>query len=447
MRRFTIVCCAILVLTGAAPFGSAYACSVPVFRYALERWHPDPYEAVVFHRGFTSADSALLTRLQAAGGRQSPANLRVGTHDVRDTTGQHPWSRWGLQEGDSLPLVAVYAPRARRDAGPLWSAPLTAGAIEALTDSPIRREIARRILNGETAVFVYVSGGDRSRNRAVMDTLRGNLSELEKKLQLPEPVYDVSYFEPSKGVPLKIAFSTLVLSPREPTEQVLLRMLFGSLFDPDSLHEPTVYPIFGRGRALIQLRADQVTSRHLNEICRFLTGPCACTVKQANPGFDILLSTPWDTQLRRSPSDQSEPLPPLTGLSNFAQQDTSAPDTTPPPEPVPAPAKSDPSGPPPVSARASSSGSARAANTSTPSAAQADIAPATADVPSVSDSAAPSRDSAGLLCPLPLQAAAPDSVTPAESGVPFRTTLYALAGVVILAAVASIALSAARRKS
>src|SRR5512136_1886912 len=30
---------------------SALACSVPVFRYALERWPASPYEAVVFHRG------------------------------------------------------------------------------------------------------------------------------------------------------------------------------------------------------------------------------------------------------------------------------------------------------------------------------------------------------------------------------------------------------------
>ena len=29
----------------------AEACSVPVFRYALERWQADPYEVFVFHRG------------------------------------------------------------------------------------------------------------------------------------------------------------------------------------------------------------------------------------------------------------------------------------------------------------------------------------------------------------------------------------------------------------
>ena len=27
------------------------ACSVPVFRYALERWQPDTFQALVLHRG------------------------------------------------------------------------------------------------------------------------------------------------------------------------------------------------------------------------------------------------------------------------------------------------------------------------------------------------------------------------------------------------------------
>jgi len=41
---------AIFVVTLAAA-GVAHACQVPVFRYALERWTPDPYEAFVIHRG------------------------------------------------------------------------------------------------------------------------------------------------------------------------------------------------------------------------------------------------------------------------------------------------------------------------------------------------------------------------------------------------------------
>jgi hypothetical protein len=37
------------LLLGAA--GSSLACNVPVFRYALERWHPDDFEVTLLHHG------------------------------------------------------------------------------------------------------------------------------------------------------------------------------------------------------------------------------------------------------------------------------------------------------------------------------------------------------------------------------------------------------------
>ena len=47
---------------------SALACSVPVFRYALEKWPPDVYQATVFHRGpLTSAQQALVQTFLSGG--------------------------------------------------------------------------------------------------------------------------------------------------------------------------------------------------------------------------------------------------------------------------------------------------------------------------------------------------------------------------------------------
>ena len=40
-----------LVVVGVLIPGSAHACNIPVFRYALERWKPDPFEVVVAHGG------------------------------------------------------------------------------------------------------------------------------------------------------------------------------------------------------------------------------------------------------------------------------------------------------------------------------------------------------------------------------------------------------------
>src|SRR5688572_21176800 len=77
--RLTLALAAGLVLIAAS---LAWACNVPVFRFALERWRPDPYRAVIFHRGpLTDADRGLIQPLveqQDAG----TANLSLRTVDV-----------------------------------------------------------------------------------------------------------------------------------------------------------------------------------------------------------------------------------------------------------------------------------------------------------------------------------------------------------------------------
>jgi len=311
----------VAVILAAIGVSSAHACSVPVFRYALERWRPEPYEAVVYYRdSLSNADSSAVALLQNAHDGPHSANLYASLVNVNDSLKERTQSRWDSVATQNTPLLTLYAGR-YGGAKPLWKAGLSREAAEKLLNSPIRKEISRRILAGETAVWVVIPSGDRQKDRAVMDTLRTSLRKLEGTLKLPEPDYDVSYFEPSVGVPLKIAFSTLVLSPTDPSEEVLLGMVFNGRV-PDSLPDPLVIPFTGRGRALITVEGPKVKWRTVREVCRFLTGPCACTVKNANPGTDMLFSVDWDRALHSRP--QAEPLPPLTGLSKFAEADSTA---------------------------------------------------------------------------------------------------------------------------
>ena len=61
---------ALLLAAFLAWSGTAFACNVPVFRYALERWQPDPYRATLFHRGpLSEAQHALLRPLEGASGK------------------------------------------------------------------------------------------------------------------------------------------------------------------------------------------------------------------------------------------------------------------------------------------------------------------------------------------------------------------------------------------
>jgi len=63
---------------------AALACNVPVYRYALERWPADDYEAVVFHDGPLPDDARpLIDELRRAAADPSvSANVTVRTRDV-----------------------------------------------------------------------------------------------------------------------------------------------------------------------------------------------------------------------------------------------------------------------------------------------------------------------------------------------------------------------------
>jgi hypothetical protein len=56
-------------------------------------------------------------------------------------------------------------------------------------------------------------------------------------------------------------------------------------------------------------------------LCQFLAGPCACEIKDMNPGVDMLLPVPWRTLLRDGVQEVLQPMP----LSGFATLDTNTP--------------------------------------------------------------------------------------------------------------------------
>src|SRR4051812_35362696 len=112
-RRYLAATVLIAVLALGA---IAYACNVPVFRFALERWRPDAYRLTVLHRGPLSQEHRELVRpLEEAQGK-AQANIVVRVVDVvklekqDDPAGlawlsDQDWSR--LKAGESL-LVVQY---------------------------------------------------------------------------------------------------------------------------------------------------------------------------------------------------------------------------------------------------------------------------------------------------------------------------------------------------
>ena len=158
--------------------GGAEACSTPVFRYALERWPSDYFPAVVFHRGELSAESKRVLEVFRTAGEENGANVGVYPVDLDKALDKGTAELWQRHKSMPLPCLAVtyslpYSGRGRRryadDPFPptVWAGELTEANARALIDSPVRKEIARRILGGDSAVWVILEPEPTGLDQAV----------------------------------------------------------------------------------------------------------------------------------------------------------------------------------------------------------------------------------------------------------------------------------------
>jgi len=313
---------AVLLAIRASPLP---ACSVPVFRFALERWPADDYEAVLFHRGrLAQADQAVVDWIREnAAGR---VNLRVEAVDLNGQVSEKRRDLWQTQREAGLPCLVVRYPRGLGRDDVVWTGRLTPAAAGALLDSPARREIVRRILNGDSAVWVLLEGEDEARNDAAAGLLEAELKKMERTLELPSlgDAAGPRTADTDVGPELRIGFS-LVRVPREdPKEQMLVQMLLCSEDDLGTYQGPMAFPIFGRGRALYALVDKGITPENIKEACAFLVGACSCLAKAENPGTDLVMVADWENSLRERVVKDVE-LPPLVGFSEFEKPEVRQP--------------------------------------------------------------------------------------------------------------------------
>ena len=310
LRRAAIA--SVLVLGASAV---AFACNVPVFRYALEHWRSDPYRVVLFHRGkLTDAERAIIRPLEVQQD-QSLANVKFRMVDVDaadDGVDRELFAALGEQ---SLPLLVVQYPEHLRIEAPVWTGPPTEDAVARLIDSPARKELVKRLADGQTAVWLLLETGQAEKDDAAFATLQTQLKTLEKDLKLPE-LTDSPEDELLTAAPLQIAFSIVRIKREDAAEQPLVQMLIHSEPDLSERNDPMIFPVFGRGRALFPLIGAGITAENIHDSAAFLVGPCSCQVKELNPGFDLLLSAEWETLLSQdgvplaslSPSEPTTPV-------------------------------------------------------------------------------------------------------------------------------------------
>lgn len=305
----------VLALLWAA---GAFACNVPVFRYALERWEADRFEAIVFcQEPLPPEQQAGLNKLDQAitGGR---VNLTVTRADPAAELPSDLRTLWMTQGNPQLPWMVLRYPRPSGIHSPAWSGPLRQPQIEPLLESPVRQTIAQKLLAGDSVVWLLLESGDPQRDTDTAKRVESELRKLEQTLKLPEP----SPFDPpvNPALPLKLAFSIVRVSRTDPAERALVSLLlnWNPLRTPP--REPMLFPIFGRGRAMPPAVGDEIQPGAIRDMAVFLTGPCSCEIKDMNPGFDLLLTADWNTM--SGYQEVALPTPPLVGMSQFVSAAT-----------------------------------------------------------------------------------------------------------------------------
>lgn len=320
---------------------TASACSVPVYRYALERWPSDPYRVVIFHRGgLTKQQQKLADDLGPDGlAGEKFANVVLRTVDLAGKVDEEMLALWKSQKNAKLPWMVARYPNTVPYA-PAWSGPLSRAAVDGLLDSPVRRELAKRLLAGESSVWILLESGDKQKDEAAWARLKKNLAFEQKNLKLPEIddadlLGDQAKDEIAK---LRVHFSIIRVSRKDPKESMLVEMLLGSegsgrdsLRDPEYVHQTMAFPIFGRGRIRYGLVGAGIAEDTIHAACAYLTGPCKCQIKQGveNRGMDLVMSVDWERMV--APTIRDPAAAPLVGLGTFKSL---LPE---PREPVPAP--------------------------------------------------------------------------------------------------------------
>lgn len=289
-----------LIIIIAAPL---LACQIPVFRYALERWQADQYQVFVLHDG--SLDAAATAQVKSLQGSNSEtpiaANFVVNSLTANEIKDPDLRQIWEHHSDPAKPMMVVRYPKASKDVSEqiVSVTELSEKNVAIVINSPVRQELSKKMMAGESAVWLFVPCGDSKKDATALTTLTEQTERDESQLELPvqdeieseEDLVQASHLE------LRIQFSVLTVNRDDPREQFLLNSLLRSEADLLELNEPMAFPVIGRGRVLYALVGKGISEKTIAAASRFMVGPCSCQVKNQNPGFDLLLARAWDTEL------------------------------------------------------------------------------------------------------------------------------------------------------
>ena len=265
-----------------AMLASAQACTVPVFRYALDRWPADSFRLVIPD---PMAKQPAIARMLIPLRGNAPANIKIVS--AKDSSAKDAQLIFGTM-----------------DSKPLWTGPLNAEALQTMLESPARQELIKRLFAGESVVWVIVDNG-KPEDKAEADRIEKRLRYLEQVIALPPQDPNDPDSEIGPGPALKLKLTTMRISREDPAEKLFCAMLAGpKCADALANGELFAAPVFGRGRVLNSFLVKDLDDAAIEDITMFLTGRCSCRVKDQSPGWDVLLKVDWETALLKMGSER-----------------------------------------------------------------------------------------------------------------------------------------------
>jgi hypothetical protein len=252
----------------------AFSCTIPVFRYALDRWESDRF----------------LLKIPPAVAQQPAMNKLLVP--LRGNSS----SNVKIEDATEASDASLFLPH--RGERPIWTGQLDEASLKTILDSPARQALLTKLLSGDSVIWVIVDHGEPE-DDAEATRIEKRLRYLEQVVELPPQDPNDPDSQLGPGPPLKLHFAVQRVSLDDPVEKILCAMLAGSkAAEALAAGQPFAAAVFGRGRVLGAWPLSDLDDTPLEDISLFLTGRCSCRVKNDNPGWDILMTVDWEKALQ-----------------------------------------------------------------------------------------------------------------------------------------------------
>lgn len=224
------------------------ACTTKVSEWVLLNALPNQYTLVYFHKDPLTENTTSRNRLVQTMGQANIEFRNVQRKDI-----DQPY--WGLYYGSRL--FARYN---------------STNDLRELASSPLREKIAGEIMTGKLCVLLYLKSGNTAKDGNGLQVINSALA----------------------SSPYKDIITVVELDRNATGEKHFVSMLLNVEDDLRSIHEPMIFGIFGRFKALEPLLGKGITTENIRLMIDFLTADCSCLIKDNLPGVDILFNGKWE---------------------------------------------------------------------------------------------------------------------------------------------------------